>query len=141
MRNSPSVNLVGKRALGRANRFGSAAGLGKLTILVFGTILAAACFVAFNVFPFYYYYFELVNQMHSAARVASTNTDQELRQKLLYHIKKMELPVEPGDLKITREGQVIRMALPYHEIFYVTWQGKDYDIWRFDFKAEVVEKY
>lgn len=110
-------------------------GVGRLTILVFGTLAAVAVFCGYQILPFYYCYFEITNQMEQVIRVASTNTDKEIREKLLYHIKKLELPVEPDDLRIERDAGVMRISLPYREIFYVTWKGKDYDLHTFEFNA------
>lgn len=73
--------------------------------------------------------------MATVIRVASTHTDQELRQKLMYHIKKMEIPMEPEDLLMEREGRHMRISLEYEETFYVTFQDKDYEIYTFPFHA------
>jgi hypothetical protein len=113
----------------------SARGVGKLTLLVFGAIVGAGIYAAYHILPFYYCYFEITNQFEQAIKVASTYTDKEIRDKLLYHIKKLELPVEPEDLKIEREAGRMRISLPYEEVFYVTWQGKDYDLHTFEFHA------
>ncbi|MBN8548884.1 MAG: hypothetical protein J0M12_06180 [Deltaproteobacteria bacterium] len=110
-------------------------GIGKITLLVFGTILAALVYSGYKILPFYYCYFEITNQFEQVIRVASEYNDREIREKLWYHIKKLELPVEPDDLKIQREAGKMRISMPYEEIFYVTWQGKDYDIYKFEFQA------
>lgn len=118
-----------------AARASSAHGVGKLTLLVFGTIVGAGIYAAYHILPFYYCYFEITNQFEQAIKVASTYTDKEIRDKLVYHIKKLELPVEPDDLKIEREAGRMRISLPYEEVFFITWQGKDYDIHTFQFHA------
>ena len=110
-------------------------GIGRLTLLVFGLIVAAGLYCAFQIFPFYYYYWELENQMSAAIRVASTETDYELRTKLLDHIRRTEIPAKKEDLKIIREAHHMRIELKYQEVFYITWQGKDYDIKVFPFHA------
>lgn len=113
----------------------SASGIGKLTLLVFGIIVAIAVYAGYMILPFYYCYFEISNQFEQVIKVASTEDDKEIRRRLMYHIKKLELPVGPDDLKIERQGRRMRISLPYQEVFYVTWQGKDYDIHTFDFHA------
>lgn len=110
-------------------------GLSKLTILVFGTLFAAVLYTGYSVLPFYYCYYEIQNQMEQAIRVASTYTDAELRDKLVYHIKKLELPVNPEELRIEREAGFMKISLPYEEVFYVTWEGKEYDLHTFKFHA------
>lgn len=79
--------------------------------------------------------------MQAAARVASTESDAELRKKLIYQIKKLEIPVSPEKLIITRNDDDITMRLTYEEIFYVPLFGKDYDIHTFKFDAIVTEQY
>ena len=116
-------------------------GIGKITLLVFGLVFGVAGYCAWEILPFYYYYYELVSQMQTVIRVASTDTDQEIRQKLMYHIKKFEIPADPEDLKISRDGHTMSISLPYEEVFYLTYQGKDYDIYKFPFFAQAEGKF
>lgn len=113
------------------------AGVGKLTLIVFSAIVGTAIYLAFEIMPFYYYYFELENQFKSHIRVASTHTDQEIRQKLLYHIKKLEIPCDPDDLIIERGRDDMMIRLKYTEVFEVYWDGKYHTIWTFPFDAKV----
>ena len=78
--------------------------------------------------------------MEAACRVASEYNDKEIRTKLQYHIKKMQIPARPEDLKIYRGGGKISISLPYREVFYVSWKGKDYDIYVFNFNAKAEGK-
>lgn len=124
------TNSVKRTAFFRRER-----GIGKLTLLVFGTIVVALVFSANQILPFYYYFYELQNQMESVIRVAGTETDQEIRKKLMYHIKKMEIPADPEALKIERHGRKMIITLPYQEVFYLTYKGKTYDLYVFKFNA------
>lgn len=110
-------------------------GIGRFTLLVFGLLGAATIFVAYNVLPFFYYYFELTNQIQSLVAAAGNNSDTEIRNKLMYHIKYMGIPAEPGDIKILRQDAYITISITYKEYFYVTWKGKDYDIHTFNLTA------
>lgn len=110
-------------------------GAGKITLMVFGLITAVLLFCGYKIIPFFYCYYEITNQFEQVIHVASTYTDKEVRDKLMYHIKKLELPVEPDDLKIEREVGKMRISLPYEEVFYVSWDGKDYDLYTFKFHA------
>ena len=92
-------------------------GLGRLTLLVFGAIGAVVLFCAYQIIPFYYYYYELLNQMESVIRVAGVEDDKSIRTKLAYHLKKMQIPAEIDDLKISREGNLLRLSLKYQEYF------------------------
>lgn len=110
-------------------------GAGKLTLIVFGLLVAGVVFVAYNVLPFYYYYYELQSQMEQVVKVASTNADWEVRRKIMYFVNKMKLPAEAEDLIVNREDGMIEVRLKYREVFYISWQGKDHDLWVFDFDA------
>ena len=109
--------------------------MGKLTLAVFGTVTAVLVYSAYEIGPFFYDYMELENQMQSVIRVAGEYTDAEIRQKLLYHIKKMEIPADPEQLRIERYANSMKISLPYQEVFYVTYRGKDYDLYTFKFNA------
>ena len=65
-------------------------------------------------------------------------TDQSIRKKLEYHLKKMEIPADIADVKINREGNRIQISLKYKEIFYIKYRGKTYDLYVFPFHAEAV---
>jgi len=119
----------------------SESGLGKLTLLIFGTLTFIAAYCLYHIIPFYYYYYELQNQMLSLSRVASTHTDAEIRTKLMYHIKKMEIPVSGDQIRISREGQNIKMRVSYEEVFYVPFRGEYYDIHTFPFEVYVDEQF
>lgn len=117
-------------------------GIGKLTFIVFATIIGVVLYCGYHILPFYYYYYELMNQMESVTRVASSETDQEIRKRLMYHINKMQIPIRrPEDLKIERDNGYMTISLAYQEVFYISWQGKDHDIHKFDFNAYVRKKY
>lgn len=114
-------------------------GAGRITTLVFGTLLFGTLYCAYQIIPFYYYYYELVNQFESHARVAQTFTDKEIRHKLWTLIKQMQIPARPEDLKIERNDGKINIRLRYQEKFYVSYGGQDYDLKTFDFDAHVTE--
>lgn len=110
-------------------------GVGRLTLIVFGAIGAVALFCGYQILPFYYYYYELLNQMDSVIRVAGVEDDKSVRKKLAYHLKKMDIPAEIDDLKISREGNRMKLSLKYEEVFYITYGGKSYDLYVFPFNA------
>lgn len=110
-------------------------GVGKITFLVFATLCSAVAYSAYQIIPFYYYYFDLKNQFKQMIKVASVDTDEEIRRKLMTFIKQYQIPVEPEDLRIERSDNTMKISLKYQEVFYVTFQGKDYTIHTFDFDA------
>lgn len=115
-------------------------GIGYLTLIVFGTLIAALIVAGYNIIPFYYYYFELENQLTQLVRVSSIYTDEELREKLKAHLKRMDIPATIDDLKIRRFGHEVKMEMEYEEDFYLTFRGKEYDIYTFYFHAEASGK-
>jgi hypothetical protein len=111
-------------------------GASKVTLLVFGALVSVLCYAGYCVVPFFFSYMELVNQMESIIRVASTEPDTVIRQRLETHIKKLGIPVDPKELRIERSSNTMRISLAYREIFYITWQGTDYDLYTFHFNAQ-----
>jgi len=108
-------------------------GASKLTVLVFALITGTGIFAALRILPFFYCYYELQSQMDQMVKVASTLTDIEIRQRLWYQIRHLDIPVNQEDLKLNRENGKIKVWMDYSEVFYVTWKGKDYDLHVFDF--------
>ena len=110
-------------------------GVSKLTLLIFAVIVSALIYSAYCIMPFYYYYYDLQNQFKQVIKVASTETDKEIRDKLNYYIDRYEIPARHEDLKIERLGRRMKISLHYTKVFYVTWRDKDYDIHKFKFHA------
>ena len=116
-------------------------GISLLTTAIFGSILGAAVYVAYHVLPFYYDFYELKGHFEQSIKIASTETDEEIRRRLMYHIKKFGIPCDPEDLKIERDGDTMKIRLKYREIFSIPWDAKLYDIKFFDFDARASGKY
>lgn len=116
-------------------------GISKLALLIFVPLIGATLYSGYRIIPFYYDYYELINQMESLARVASVNTDQELRQKLKAHLKRTNLPITIDDITLERFGDSIRMSTNYEEVFDITWQDKEYTIHTFEFDVLVEERF
>ena len=110
-------------------------GIGRITLLVFGALIAAAVYGGFRIIPYYYYYFELENQMQSLIRVASLTPDQEIRKKLAQQLKRMDISATIDNLRIERVNPRMRMSLPYEEELWFSFRGKDYHIYTFKFNA------
>lgn len=110
-------------------------GMSKLGYLLLVLLIALTVLVGSQVFPFYYYFYELQGLMESQAAKASVFTDQEIRQELMRKIKKLEIPIsDPDDLKINRFSGKITIDLSYSETLYID-LGEDrvYDLWEFKF--------
>ena len=116
-------------------------GIGKLTLLVFGVLAGALLYSAYHILPFYYYYLELQSHMEQAIKVADVDTDEEIRKKLIYQIRWMNIPADEKKLRIERGDHFMRISLPYEEIFYVPWQGEDRDLYVFKFVAKAEGKF
>lgn len=109
--------------------FGS---LGGLLFVLFGLI---AVFLASQVIPFYYSYYEIQGLMQAQADVSSELNDRDIRQNITQEIKKLNIPVNPEEeLKINRLNDGIIIDLYYQEVLYVDFgNGYDYDLWTFTF--------
>jgi hypothetical protein len=110
------------------------AGVSRLGILLLVLIISCGVFVGSQVFPFYYYYWEVQGLMEAQANKASVFTDREIRQTLTEALRKLEINMEDDDLKINRVGGRIYIELAYEEVLYVDFgEGRDYDLHVFEF--------
>jgi hypothetical protein len=119
----------------KSKRYSNQYGIGKLTLIVCGLVLVVSVFVASRVLPFYYYYYEIESHMHSLINVAGSNSDDEIKDKLMYHIKKMEIPVTREEIEIVRTPGTISIAFEYEEVFDIEWKDEIYEIHVFPFYA------
>lgn len=111
-------------------------GAGSLTLVVFGALVIAVVYSASKILPFFYYYYDLQNQMATLISVAQDNSDKEIRKKLLRFMEKAGIPAGDKDLLIKRkENNTMTISLPYKEVFYITFRGRDYIIYTFYFHA------
>jgi len=110
-------------------------GIGRLTLLLFGAVIAALIFTGYNVIPFYYYYFELTNQLEALVASKERTNDVELRKRIMAVVKELEIPADERDIRIDRRDGFIEVSLSYKEIFYVAWRGRDLDLHTFQFTA------
>jgi hypothetical protein len=124
-----------KSKLGRGSAARQARGVGRLTLLVFGSMLAVLIFCAYHILPFYYCYFELQEQFHTLLTVANVHTDRELRDKIKAHMKRMEIPADVSDVQIVRGARKISMSLDYQELFFLRFRGKEYELHTFKFRV------
>jgi hypothetical protein len=113
-------------------------GISRLGVLVFVLIIVAGLFVSYQVFPFYYYYWELEGLMQAQADKASVFSDEEIRRNILEKIKKLEIPIDdPEDLKINRFDGLISIDVAYDEVLFLDWGEKTYDLHVFHFNPHV----
>lgn len=110
-------------------------GRGKLGTAVVSAVLIVVGFVGYNVVPFYYYYFELTNQLRALISTADRNNDAAIRARVMQIVRELEIPAVERDVQIDRRDGVITITLPYSEVIYFTFQGKEYDLYRLRFRA------
>ena len=114
------------------------AGISRLGVLIFVLIIAAAVFVGYQVFPFYYYFYEIQGLLEAQAKKASVFTDAEMKQTILEKVKKLQIPLEdPDSLKINRFDNKIVIEFEYDEVLYIDLSTEDqervYDLYTFHF--------
>lgn len=109
-----------------------------LTILIF----LCGFYACWQIFPFYYYYYELVGLMEEQANKAQVFTDDEIRRNIEKKIKELDIPVDDmDDLKINRFNGKIVIDLQYSEVLYVDLGDKTYDLYTFQFNPHVEKDY
>lgn len=91
------------------------------------------CFLLYKIIPFYYYYFEIKNQMVALSKLASDETDIEIKEKLYEKIKYLKIPANKDDIVIKRTKNKIKISLHYEEVLFITIKDKDYDLYIFNF--------
>ena len=111
-------------------------GLGALGNVVLLTFLSLFIYSAYRVLPFYYYYFELRNQMAAITANATGVGDVEIRKRVAKVVEELGIPAAGDEVVIERLPNAVRVKLTYEELFYVEFFGRSYDIWRFPFIAE-----
>ena len=135
---NPSSCAPHKTHLSRLER-----GVTRLGMIFFGSIVFCVGWVAYNVIPFYYSYYELLGQMDAQAVKASLFTDVQITQELMRWVKKLGIPIDrPDELKINRfEGKIV-MEMNYDEVLSAD-LGEDriYDLWVFHFNPRVEREY
>ena len=89
----------------------------------------------------FYGYYELQGHFEQMAKTARGLSDEEVRKRLTYWINKLEIPVEPRQLKIRRGYSDMEISLNYQEIFYIPLGEKDLDLHTFHFRAHAKEQY
>lgn len=113
-------------------------GLSRLGILILLLLVVSTVFVGYQVFPFYYYYYELEGLMQSQADKASVFTDEEIRKNIMEKVEKLEIPIDdPEDLKINRFDGKIAIELEYQEVLELDYGEKTYDLHVFNFHPHV----
>jgi hypothetical protein len=110
------------------------AGIGALASL-------AAGYAVYVVVPFYYYYFDLKNQMQRAVSVAAVETDEEIRRSLMAVVKRHGISCGDRDLQVSRQNDTIEMSLSYSEGVKVSMFGREATLWTLNFDASTRGRY
>jgi len=116
----------------------SVAGLSRLGVLIFALLIVSTVFVCYQVFPFYYYYWEIEGLMQSQAAKAYDFSDSEIRQNIMERVRKLEIPLDDeDDLQINRFDGKIVIDMKYDEVLFLDWGDKSYDLHVFHFNPHV----
>jgi hypothetical protein len=116
--------------------------MSRLGVLLLVLIVSCGVFVGSQVFPFYYYYWEVQGLMEAQANKASVFSDREILQTLKESLYKLKIRYSEDDLKINRAGGRIYIDLTYEEVLYVDFgEGYDYDLHVFKFNPHAEAPY
>lgn len=110
------------------------AGVGALASL-------AAGYAVYAVVPFYYYYFDLKNQMQRAISFAAVETDEEIRRSLMAVAKRHGISCGERDLQVSRQDDTMEMSLRYSEGVKVSMLGREATLWTLNFDASARGRY
>lgn len=116
-------------------------GAGSLTMLFFGLLTALAVYSSYRIIPFYYYFYELQQQMEAVILVGDQLSDAGMRRRLVEAAETMEIAADPEDLRIERNGREIEIVWPYEEVFDLSWGETRYEIHVFQFEAYAFGEY
>lgn len=112
--------------------------MSRLGVLIVVLVIATSVFVGYQVFPFYYYFYEVQGLLEAQAQKASVFSDGEIRKTILEKVRKLEIPLEdPDSLKINRFDGKIVIEFEYDEVLFIDLSTPDqdrvYDLYTFHF--------
>ena len=129
--------MLYKAALSKKFKKQAQRGASKVATLFLLLVIATLAHVGYKLFPIYYSYFELHNQMGSLIAVADEYNDEEIRKRIAAQIKSLEIPAPIADVRIDRRAQTMLISLRYIEILTLGFEGFKFDVWTFKFVCEV----
>lgn len=113
----------------------------RITLLIFGALVAAAVYSFYAIIPKFYRFYELENQAFGVARRSGIVTDHEIRKRLLNEMKRYDIPADPDELEILRGDGEMHIGLYYEDPFIVPWFDRDIEIYTFKFQIDVTERF
>jgi hypothetical protein len=80
-------------------------------------LLAGALYYGVNIGEVYWRYYQLLGEMKSQARLASSMTDATIRRRLILEVEELGLPPDASKFSIRRSGrtQLITIETEYSE--------------------------
>jgi hypothetical protein len=96
--------------------------------------------IAYQVIPWYYYYFDLRNQIAAVMRNGAIESDEELKGKMAAVVATAGISSRPRDIVIERSADAIRARLLYTESCSVTVMGRTIELFSMDFNLSVSGK-
>ncbi len=114
-------------------------GVSRLGVLLFVLFIVACVWAGSQVFPFYYYYWEIVGLMESQAAKAQEFSDWQIRNTLIKKIRELEIPLQDEDnLKINRFNNKIVIEFEYEEVLLLELDDEHiYEVYVFQFHPHV----
>ena len=123
-------------------RLNDCRGASRATIIDFSGIGIFVGYCLWNTLPIFYSYYELENQASGVASRAGILTDDEIRRRLVREMKRQEIPADPDDLEIRRDGNTMLINLRYQESLYIPWfNGDEIELHTFEFDMRIKEPF
>jgi hypothetical protein len=96
--------------------------------------------IAYQVVPWYYYYFNLRNQMATIIKNGAIESDEELKVKLAAMVAEVGIKSRSRDFVIERSSDAIRARLRYTERCAVSLMGRRIELFSMDFNLSANSK-
>lgn len=108
-------------------------GLGYLTKIFLLVVLGTLAYSGYYILPWFYEYLELQSQADQLVRVASIDSDKEIRNKLRNMMRDYDLPVTSDDVLIKRSNDTITIEVSWQRDFGIPLGEKFHHLHTFHF--------
>lgn len=115
------------------NELNSIFGFGYLTNIFLIAVLGALVYAGYYILPWHYEYYEFQSQADQLVRVASVDTDKELRHKLWGMMRDYDLPFTADDVVIRRGNDTITLEVSWEREFGIPWGEEFHHLHTFHF--------
>lgn len=96
-------------------------GLGYLSMIFLLVLFGSLAYAGYYILPWHYEYYELQSQTDQLVRVASIDSDKEIKHKLRSMMRDYDLPFTVDEVKIRRGNNAITIEVSWEREFGIPW--------------------